>query len=284
MPEETPSERWKRWASLASAATREFDLYKTKLDWFTDERKRHDQKLERLRNETKEVLETLGGELKLLSGALSVARERPADIEDQSDLEEIQSQLDSVSAKFKANFAASSSQYRVAQQEYEALCHESDDWLRYTPETVQLLREELSGARIAMEHVLYAMKLGKTANRKDAKSHIIRYTARHPDASLSDICDYLDSKDIPFPTKKWKQTVESKYGYAFWKYSFEGNIEKKIPADEKITHRTRQYIWRCQNMGNDLRALIKIKRAMKLRKLELPKIEVPPNPDQPKES
>ena len=110
MPEETPSERWKRWASLASPAIRELNLYKTKLDWFTDERKRHDQKLERLRNETKEVLEALGGELKLLSGSLLVAHQRPADIEDHSDLQKIQSQLDSVSAKL----AALSSQYHVA--------------------------------------------------------------------------------------------------------------------------------------------------------------------------
>ena len=129
-----------------------------------------------------------------------------------------------------------------------------------------------------MGHVLYALSLGQAASGRDAKSHILKFAVRHPEASITDICAYLDSKDVPLPTKEWREKVARKYGYSFWKYSLNGDTQRAVAPDKKLAHRTTQYLWRYQQMGNDLRSLYKIKSSLKLRKLRLPKIDLPPNP------
>jgi hypothetical protein len=162
--------------------------------------------------------------------------------------------------------------FSAESQEYEGLLQKNLEWHRCATEPGLRLEKELTDTRITMEHVLYAMELGKIVDGDDARAHIMRFVVQHPKAPDAMIVAYLDAKGIWLPTKKWKAVVERKYGCGLWKYSWEGDLINGIAADEKIRHRTRQYLWRYKKMAIDLRALYEIKRMLKLRKLQLPEI------------
>lgn len=277
MPEEKPSKRLERWSSLAADAMRELDLYETKLERLTDERARKDVMLQNLLSAAQALLDEAAVESKWVSEAVLAAKQVPADSEDVSDLNEIQKHVDRLQS-LMATASDANKQYDIAWREYQRLSDESEKWLEHTPEPVEQLLGELTSTRASMGHVLYALSLGRVASSKHARSHILRFAVRHPGASVADICTYLDSKNVPLPTKKWNETVRRKYGYPFWKYSLNGDNENAINADKRLAHRTTQYVWRYLQMGNDLRALYKIKTSLKLRKLRLPGIEPGPNP------
>ena len=255
MEHETPSHRLERWESR----TRELVHHWAEINQFADARKPYKENWERLLSEGKNLIDRLELERDSLTEILNNGS--PKAIDNDAVL-----RVRSESERLRHNTAeihVARDRLNVAYEEYERFMLESLESDRRALERGLQLQKELSDARITMGHVLYGIKLGEIKDGKDAGSHIVRYVIRHPDASSADLCEYLDSKDIPLPTMDWRKLVEDRYGCALWKYSWEGNIQRAISADKKIMHRTREYLWRYSKMAKDLLTIRKIERILK---------------------
>jgi hypothetical protein len=174
-----------------------------------------------------------------------------------------------------AEARAAHGRYCIVQEEVDAMRREAEAWMQFTSsESGKILQHELAQTRTSIELLLYAIKLGKTANGKDSRAHIMRYVLRHPDASDEEMCTDLDSHGIAIPTINWQQEVIQKYGTALWMYSWEGDRTHGIPADKKLKHRAGEYLWRYRIMGQDFRTIYKLKQDLTLRGLKLPEIKL----------